>query len=87
MSGCSPSLFTGMSRAELEAALSAAQQALIQLQLGKKGVSFSYTQGNGTKSVTYTPTSVASLAQLIQALQRALGMPGAGRRPLRFAYR
>lgn len=87
MSRCSPGLFAGMSQDQLRDALAKAQAALIELNTGSKGVSFSYTQGNGTKTVTYQQTSAAQLAQLIQALQAALGMTPRARRPLRFAYR
>lgn len=41
------SIFAGMSQAALQKALSDAQAALIALQTGSKGVSFSYTQGDG----------------------------------------
>lgn len=80
------SLLAGMSRAQLQAMLTQAQSALIELQLGKKGVSFSYTQGDGTRSVVYQPTSVADLTALIMQLQRALGMPHSRRRAARFRY-
>jgi len=80
------SLLAGMSRAQLQAMLTQAQTALIELQLGKKGVSFSYTQGDGTRSVSYKPTSVADVTSLIMQLQQALGMPGTRRRAVRFRY-
>ena len=53
--------------------------------MGKKGVSFSYTQGDGTRSVAYQPTSVEQLTQFIMQLQRALGQ-GGRRRMVRFRY-
>jgi hypothetical protein len=79
-------LLAGMSRAQLQAMLTQAQTALVELQLGKKGVSFSYTQGDGTRSVSYQPTSVADVTSLIMQLQQALGMPGSRRRAVRFRY-
>lgn len=79
-------LLAGMSRAQLQAALSSAQQALIELQMGKKGVAFSYTQGDGTRSVTYQPTSVADVNALIMQLQAALGIRSGRRRAVRFRY-
>lgn len=87
MTGCLPDLFAGMTTEQKQAALDAAQSAYVELLTGKKGVSFSYTQGNGAKSVTFTPTSVAQLVQLIGQLQKSLGMVTQARRPMRFAYR
>lgn len=77
-------LLTGMSREQLKLALSAAQQAYIELSTGTKGVSFSYTQGDGTRSVSYQQTSLGDLLALIQAIQTELGMTR--RRPMRFRY-
>lgn len=79
-------ILTGMSAAQLQAMLSQAQTALIELQMGKKGVSFSYTQGDGTRSVTYQPTSVADVTSLILQLQQALGIRSARRHAVRFRY-
>jgi len=79
-------LLAGMSRDQLQAMLTQAQGALIELQMGKKGVSFSYSQGDGTRSVTYQPTSVADVTALIMQLQRALGIGGGRRRRVRFRY-
>lgn len=87
MTGCLPDLFAGMTTEQKQAALAGAQQAYVELLSGKSGVSFSYTQGNGTKSVTYTATNVANLVQLIGQLQKSLGQVVRARRPLRFAYR
>lgn len=78
-------IFAGMSRDQLQAALTTAQQAYIELATGAKGVSFSYSQGDGTRSVTYQPTDVAQLNQLILQLQSALGL-SAGRRAIRVRY-
>lgn len=79
-------ILAGMSRDQLQAMLTAAQQAYTELMLGQKGVAFSYTQGDGTRSVTYQATSVANITSLIQQLQKALGMPHARRRAMRFRY-
>jgi len=81
-----PGVFDGMSTAQLQAALAEAQQALIQLSTGAKGVTFSYAQGDGVKTVSYQPTSVAQLTMLIRQLQQALGLAGARRRPMRMLY-
>ncbi|MCP9269872.1 gpW family protein [Xenorhabdus sp. XENO-1] len=78
------SLLTGMSREQLKAALSTAQSAYIELSTGTKGVSFSYTQGDGTRSVSYQQTSLGDLLALIQAIQTELGITT--RRPIRVRY-
>lgn len=78
------SLLTGMSREQLKTALGTAQQAYIELSTGTKGVSFSYTQGDGTRSVSYQQTSLGDLLALIQAIQTELGMTT--RRPIRVRY-
>ncbi|QCR38955.1 gpW family head-tail joining protein [Nissabacter sp. SGAir0207] len=79
-------LLAGMSPAQLKKMLADAQTAYGELLMGKKGVSFSYTQGDGTRSVTYQPTSVADVTSLIQQLQKALGMRHSPRRAMRFRY-
>lgn len=67
-------VFIGMDRKQLLEMLQQAQQARFELATGKKGVSFSYTQGDGTRSVTYSQANMKELLALIQELQRALGM-------------
>lgn len=78
-------ILAGMPRAVLQSMLTNAQQAYAELLMGKKGVSFSYTQGDGTRSVAYQPTSVEQLTVFIMQLQRALGT-GGRRRMVRFRY-
>ena len=80
------SLFTGMTTDALQTALANAQQAYLDLSTGAKGESYSYTQGDGSKSVTYTRTNLQSLAALIRQLQQQLGMIHRGRRPVRFRF-
>ncbi len=77
-------VLAGMSREQLKAALAEAQQAYIELLSGRRGVSFSYAQGDGTRQVTYSQASVADLVALIETLQLALGFRV--RRPLTFRY-
>ncbi|EML9904648.1 phage head-tail adapter protein [Morganella morganii] len=77
-------LLTGMSDAQLKQALVQAQQAYIDLSTGAKGVSFSYTQGDGTRSVSYQQTSLGDLLALIQTIQVMLGI--SRRRPIRVRY-
>jgi hypothetical protein len=76
-----------MTRDQLAAALATAQAAYLKLATGAQGVSFSYTQGDGTRSVTYTPASIANLSALIRQLQQALGVLCRSRAPIRFMYR
>jgi hypothetical protein len=76
----SQSIFAGMSTADLQAALAAAQAVYIKLLAGGQGVSFSYTQGDGTRSVTYTAANPAYIAALIRQLQQQLGMIAGGAR-------
>lgn len=80
-------MFTGMTQAELVAALSAAQKAYIAVLTGQQGVSFAYTQGDGAKSVTYKAVDAASLAALIRQLQQAAGVVCRARRPVNFVFR
>ncbi|MDH0355737.1 MULTISPECIES: gpW family head-tail joining protein [Morganella] len=77
-------LLTGMSDAQLKQALAQAQQAYIDLSTGAKGVSFSYTQGDGTRSVSYQQTSLGDLLALIQTIQAMLRI--SRRRPIRVRY-
>lgn len=87
MFNANTSLLAGaMSRAQLEEALNRAQQAYIELSSGVKGVSFSYAQGDGTRSVTYQQTDIGTLMGLIQFLQAQLGIVKRPRRAIRFRY-
>ncbi|WP_298284843.1 gpW family head-tail joining protein [Acidocella sp.] len=83
----STSVFAGMTTAQLQTALANAQTALIELQTGAKAVTLSYTQGDGTKSVTYSPASASGLVMLIKQLQAQLGIVCHPRRPLNFRFR
>jgi len=81
------SLLAGaMTRDQLQAALTSAQQAYIELSTGAKGVSFSYTQGDGTRSVSYQQTDIGQLTALIQLLQAQLDIVKRPRVTLRFRY-
>ncbi|MEX3691874.1 gpW family head-tail joining protein [Paraburkholderia sp. BR14263] len=81
------SVFAGMSRQALQTALAQAQQAYIDLSTGAKGESYSYSQGEGARAVTYTRANLPQLTALIAELQAALGMRSRARRPIRFIYR
>lgn len=79
-------LLTGMDREQLKGALLKAQQAYLELATGSKGVAFSYSQGDGTRSVSYQQTELAHLLALIQMLQAELGITARARRPLGFRF-
>lgn len=81
------SIFAGMARPQLERALASAQQAYIELTTGGKVQVAAFTQGDGSKSVTYTAASLPNLVALIKELQVQLGIVHHGRRPMRFGYR
>ena len=80
------SLLAGRSTAQMQLDLAAAQQAYIDLSTGAKGESFSYTQGDGSKSVTFTRANISELAALIRMLQQQLGVIRQARRPARFRF-
>lgn len=68
------SIFAGMDPTVLQSNLTAAQNALIELQMGGKVVQVSYQQGDGAKSVTYTRAEIGALTMLIRQLQAQLGI-------------
>ena len=76
----------GMTDEQLRDALQKAQQAYIDLTTGSRGVAFSYTQGDGTRSVSYQQSSLADLLALIQLLQAQLGIVARPRKPVRFRF-
>ena len=76
----------GMTDDQLRDALQKAQQAYIDLTTGSRGVSFSYSQGDGTRSVSYQQSSLADLLALIQLLQAQLGIVVRPRKPVRFRF-
>ena len=92
--GCSPvgydpslSALYPMTTAQAQAALAQAQSALVDLMTGAKGITFSYAQGDGSKTVAYQQTNQAQLRALISELQCYLGLRQFGRRPVRFNFR
>lgn len=80
------SIFAGMQTSALQAALASAQQAYLDLSTGAKGESYSYTQGDGARAVTYTKTNIQQLTFLIKGLQLQLGIVNQVRRPARFRF-
>lgn len=81
------SIWSGMSTAALQALLEQAQAALGQLMAGNKPNNISISQGDGSRSVNFTPTNTANAIALIRSLQKELGIVPAARRPVRFNFR
>lgn len=73
--------FVGIPASTLQSWLAEALQAQHDLMTGAKGESYSYTQGDGNKSVTFTRVNIADLSAYILRLKMALGLGRA--RPLR----
>jgi hypothetical protein len=82
----STSILAGMSTSALSTALANAQQAYLDLSTGAKGISYSYTQGEGAKTVTYTKANLGSLVALIKELQAQLGIINHPRRAIRIVF-
>ncbi|MET3135329.1 hypothetical protein AAKU55_005637 [Oxalobacteraceae bacterium GrIS 1.11] len=80
------SLLAGMPATTLQKSLADAQQAYIDLSTGAKGESYSYTQGDGARAVTYNATNIQQLVVLIRTLQLQLGIISQARRPARFRF-
>lgn len=82
MSPCRPPELIGVPDETLKAWLAACQQAIQDLTSGGKVQTAAYTQGDGSKSVTYTQADLVALRSRAQMLAQALGLV-ARRRPLR----
>jgi len=63
-----------MSTADMQSRLAALQAAYFDLAAGAKIVTGTYAQGDGTKSVTFKQTDLASVQRTILMLQKALGI-------------
>ncbi len=64
----------GLGHADRQARLAALQAAYRDLQAGVKVVTATYSQGDGSKSVTYQQTDIANIQRSILMLQKALGI-------------
>lgn len=82
MSACRPPELIGVSDEMLRAWLIGCQQAIQDLTVGGKVQTAAYTQGDGSKSVTYTAADLAALRARAMMLAQALGLVGR-RRPLK----
>lgn len=67
-------LTDGMSTADMQSQLAALQKAYFELSSGAKVVSASYSQGDGSKSVSYQQSDLAQMMRSIQMLQKSLGI-------------
>lgn len=78
------SVLDGMDLATLQGQLTAMQTALLALQTGSLTVSVSYSQGDGSRSVTYSQANIGSLTQAILSVQQQIdilnGVAGPRRR-------
>lgn len=81
------SIFAGMTTVQKQQALANAQQAYFDLSSGVKVASASYSQGDGSKSVSYTKADLPNLVALIKQLQADLGLTPRPRRATRFIFR
>jgi len=77
------SLLAGTSVSTLQCWLKEAQEAYVHLQMGRHEVTVSYDG----KSVTYTPGMSGQLANLIELIQRQLGVRSRSRRAIRPYFR
>ncbi len=80
------SVFAGMSRQALQAALDDAQRALVKLKLGEKVVTVSYAEGEGQRSVHFSSAKEGSLVQMINELKACLGISRHARSGFRFSF-
>lgn len=80
------SILAGTSLQQLQTMLAAAQEAYQSLMLGQKAVTVSIAQGDGSRTVSFTPVNQGALVNWIRELQAALGINRMGRRPVRFNF-
>jgi hypothetical protein len=74
-------------RTTVQAWLTAAMTAEQELSTGAKVATASYSQGDGSRSVTYTPADLFRLRARIQELAAFLGVGRPGRRgPMRVVF-
>jgi hypothetical protein len=79
----STSMLAGMDLTALRASLAEAQQVYLSVSMGSQGEALSYTQGDGTRSVTYTRATLPQLAAVIQLMQAQLGIVARPRKAFR----
>jgi hypothetical protein len=82
----SRSLLAGMDTTVLQKRLAQMQQDYLDLSSGAKVQSASYTQGDGSKSVSYTMANIAQLTLAIRHLQAQLGIIDTPRSAIRVRF-
>lgn len=82
----SRSILVGIDTDTLQARLTQLQQAYLDLSSGAKGESYSYTQGDGAKSVTYSRANIGQLTMAIRQLQAQLGIIKSPREAIRVRF-
>lgn len=82
----SKSVLAGMDTTVLQTRLAQLQQAYLDLSSGTKGETFSYTQGDGAKSVTYSRANIGQLTIAIRQIQAQLGIIRAPRHALTIRF-
>lgn len=78
----SRSLLAGMDTTVLQQRLTQMQQDYLDISSGRKVRSAAYTQGDGSKTVTYTEATIGQLAMAIRQLQAQLGIISSPRRAI-----
>lgn len=81
------SVYDGMSRADMQARLTALKAAYFEILTGKQVAAASYAQSDGSKSVTYRATDLSRLQGEIALLQQLLGIAPRARRQINFVMR
>jgi len=76
-------VYDGRSATDLRARLTALLAAYDALVAGAQAAQASYSQGDGSKSVTFRPADINQLRMDITLLQQKLGIIGRGRRGIR----
>ncbi|WP_429497043.1 gpW family head-tail joining protein [Robbsia andropogonis] len=79
--------YDGRSRADLQAQLTALLAAYDQLVAGQSVASASYSQSDGSRSVTYRSTDLGLLDATISLIQQKLGIIRRARRQIGFVHR
>lgn len=79
--------FHGWTNDQIDGAITSIQRAILDLTTGDKGEAYAYTQGNGSKSVTYTRADAGQLRALLQEAMQARFGRAARRRAIGFTYR
>ena len=82
----SKSILAGMDPTLLQGQLAKLQQAYLDLSSGTKGENFSYTQGDGAKSVTYSRANIGQLVIAIRQIQAQLGIIRTPRHAFRIRF-